>query len=60
MADNPGLTELREKYIELTKLFFHEISKGKPAEDLHQLQDEIEKTLLQIDKIENQQPPAAG
>lgn len=55
MATQPNLEQLREKYISLTRSFFQQIEIGRSPEDLHQLQEEIEQLLLQLDNAESQE-----
>jgi hypothetical protein len=53
MADQSLIAEVRLKYIELSKTFFSELENGKSIDELQQLQEKIEHTLLQLDKLEN-------
>lgn len=52
MPDPATVSHLREHYIKLSKAFFEEMEKGKTADELQSLQEEIEKTLLQLDQAE--------
>ena len=52
MTDTTAITDLRDQYIRLSKTFFEELEKGRNIDDLQPLQVEIEKTLLQLDKVE--------
>jgi hypothetical protein len=52
---NPSLvSQLRNRYIELTKTFFQEIESGKTPEELQTLQQEIENALIELTEAENQ------
>jgi hypothetical protein len=57
MPDTTALSNLREYYIKISKNFFEELEKGKSIDELQPLQDEIEKTLLQLDKLEKDRNP---
>jgi hypothetical protein len=51
---NPSLvSQLRSRYIELTKTFFQEIESGKTPEQLQSLQQEIENALIELTEAEN-------
>jgi hypothetical protein len=52
MHNNSHIQEIRERYIKLTKAFFRELDNGKDISELQPLQDEIEKTLLELDALE--------
>lgn len=52
MPDTTAISNLREYYIKISKAFFEELDKGKTVDDLQPLQEEIEKTLLELDKLE--------
>jgi hypothetical protein len=52
MPDATAISLLREQYIKLSKTFFAELDNGKTLDELQPLQDEIEKTLLELDKLE--------
>lgn len=52
MPDSTLLTQLRQRYIDLSKEFFILLEQGKTVEELQSHQEEIEKTLLEIDKLE--------
>lgn len=52
MSTPSSITDLREKYIRLTREFFNEIEKGREPAELQDLQTEIETTLLELDRLE--------
>lgn len=52
MSTPSSIADLRDKYIRLTKEFFSEIEKGREPVELQELQSEIEKTLLELDRLE--------
>jgi hypothetical protein len=54
MQNNSLVSEVRNRYISLTKTFFRELEEGKDLADLQSLQEEIEKTLLELDLLEKQ------
>jgi hypothetical protein len=49
------VTQLKEKYIQLTKQFFKNLESGSTIDELQPLQEEIEKTMMQLDHAEKQQ-----
>lgn len=55
MSIPSSITELREKYIRLSREFFNEIEKGREPAELQDLQAEIEKTLLELDQMEKKE-----
>jgi len=48
------LTDLRKRYLELSKLFLYEVQKGKTLKELVDLQSEIDETLVAIDRLEKE------
>lgn len=54
MPDATAISRLLEEYIKLSKTFFSELDKGKTLDELQPLQDEIEKTLLRLDRLEKE------
>lgn len=55
MPNTPLIAEVRNRYIALTKQFFNELDQGRLLEELQPLQEEIEKTLLELDDLEKQE-----
>jgi hypothetical protein len=51
----PTISELRNKHLELTKLFFYEIQKGRPLSELNDIKNSIDETLNQIKELEEKQ-----
>jgi hypothetical protein len=50
-----SVADLKEKYIQLTKQFFKNLENGSTVDDLHPLQDEIEKTMMHLDLLEKEE-----
>jgi hypothetical protein len=48
----PSISELRSKYLELTKLFFYEIQKGRSLSELTDIKNSIDEVLLHIKELE--------
>lgn len=48
------LTFLRKQYLELTRLFFYEIQKGRSVADLSDLKNRIDSLLVEISLLEKE------
>lgn len=48
------LTQLRRRYLELTRLFFIELHKGRPLQDLSGLKESIDTVLEEINRLETE------
>jgi uncharacterized small protein (DUF1192 family) len=46
------LSFLRKQYLELTKLFFYEIQKGRSLQEVGELKQTIDATLVEINHLE--------
>lgn len=60
MSNPLTVTEIRERYIALTRQFFAEIDKGREPVELQPLQQEIENTLLELDRLEKEDKDNQG
>jgi len=54
---NLSVAELRARYIALTRDFFSEIQKGREPVELQDLQEEIERLMLELDHREKEENP---
>jgi hypothetical protein len=48
------LASLRKQYLELTKLFFYEIQKGRSVTDVSDLKNRIDSLLVEINHLEKE------